>query len=192
MKIFTYYSVTDFSNTYLIGPSNGGSAVLIDPGEFDLGLLKLIEKYGYYIRHILITHAHNAHINGIRTLLKIYQADIYSFNPTILEYPARPVRDGEILHLGEFSIKVIETPGHSNDSLCFHMDRLLFTGDTLTAGKIAETDTPALRRLLIHSIQNKLFTLEECTFIFPGHGPPSRLEIEKKLNPFLRPGAASD
>lgn len=188
MKIFTYYSVTDFSNTYLLGPSAGRDAVLIDPGEFDLGLLKLIENNGYYIRHILISHAHNAHINGISTLLKIYQAQIYSFNPTILDFPTRPVRDGDCLRLGEFSIEVIETPGHSSDSLCFRLERLLFTGDTLTAGKIAETDSPAQRVLLIESIRRKLFSLEDGTFIFPGHGPPSKLEIEKKLNPFLRSG----
>jgi hydroxyacylglutathione hydrolase len=187
MKIFTYYSVTDFSNTYLLGPSGHGDAVLIDPGEFDLGLLKLIEKNGYHIRHILISHAHNAHINGIRTLMKIYQSRIYSFNATVLDYPAQPVRDGDCLLLGEFSIEVIETPGHSDEALCFRLGRLLFTGDTLTAGQIAETDNPAQRDLLIDSIRRKLFTLEDCTFIFPGHGPPSRLEIEKKLNPFLRP-----
>jgi hydroxyacylglutathione hydrolase len=163
---------------------------LIDPGEFDLGLLKIIERNGYYIRHILISHAHNAHINGIKTLLKIYEAQIYSFNPTILDYPARTVRDGDCLRLGEFSIKVIETPGHSDDSLCFSLEHLLFSGDTLTAGKIAETDTPTQRKLLLDSIRKKLFSLADCTFVFPGHGPPSRLEIEKKLNPFLRPGAA--
>ena len=76
-------------------------------------------KTGLYVRSILITHAHNAHINGIRALLKVYDAEIYANQPSVLDFPAHRVKDGDVLSLGGFSVRVIETPGHSIDSLCF-------------------------------------------------------------------------
>ena len=186
MKFFSYYSITNFSNCYLVGQEGGRDALLIDPGIFDEGLLKLVEDNGFYVRHVLITHTHHAHINGIRTLLKIYEAAIYCLDPGRLEFPVEKIGEASPLGLPGFSIEVLETPGHSNDSACFKIERLLFTGDTLSAGSIGNTSSGYERALLLSSIRSKILTQEDTTFIFPGHGPPTTLEIEKRFNPYLK------
>ena len=186
MKFFSYFSVTELSNTYLIGSDDGGDAIIIDPGVFDEGLLKLIEDYRFYVRYVLITHAHHPHVSGLKTILKIYEVSIFCYDPGILDPPAHHIKGGNRLKLGEFSIEVIETPGHSNDSLSYKIGRLLFTGDALTAGSIGKTTGYFEGALLLSSIRKKLFDLDDNTLIFPGHGPPTTIGIEKKLNPYLK------
>ncbi len=80
---------------------------------------------------------------------------------------------------------MLATPGHSNDSACFHIGRMLFTGDTLSAGGIGETSSGYERALLLSSINSKLLDLPGGVFVFPGHGPPSTLEVERRFNPYL-------
>jgi hydroxyacylglutathione hydrolase len=186
VKFFSYYSVINFSNCYLLGGEGSGEALLIDPGIFDEGLLKLIEENSFYVRHVLITHSHRAHVNGIRTLAKIYEAAFWGFAPELVEFPMRKVAGGQTLELAGFAIEVLETPGHSNDSVCYRHGRLLFSGDTLSAGKIGETSGPFERARLLASVRSRLLTLEDGTFVFPGHGPPTTLELEKRFNPDLQ------
>ena len=186
MRFFSYFSVLHFSNCYLIGPNGPGEAVLIDAGVFDEGLLKLIEDNGLYVRWILITHVHHGHIHGLQTLLKIYEANIYAFDSESMETPAQPISEGKPLDCGPFSFQVLETPGHSNDSVCFLSEGMLFTGDTLSAGSVGQTSTGYSRALLLSSIRKKILSLEEDVLIFPGHGPPTRLEIERRFNPYLK------
>ncbi len=186
MQFFTHFSVLDFSNSYLFGPDAGGDAVLIDPGIFDAPLLRLIEDHGLYVRYVLVTHAHKAHINGLKTLLKIYDAGLYSHHPSILDYPSTPVLEGQPLQVGDFRFEVLETPGHSSDSICYRLDRILFTGDTLTAGSVGRTFSGYARGIQLASIRQKLLKLPDETIVFPGHGPPSRIGIERAYNPHLK------
>ncbi len=185
MKFFSLFSRVGFSNTYLIGPDGGGDAFLVDPGVFDAQLLQAVESNRLYVRSILVTHAHNAHINGIRSLLKVYSAVIYANQPSVLDFPARHIEDGDELSLGELAVRVIETPGHSIDSLSFLVRHMLFTGDILSAGGIGITRDGYARGLLLESIRRKLLSLGDEALLFPGHGPPSKVGIEKLYNPFL-------
>lgn len=185
MKFYSYYSVVNFSNCYLLGREGSRAAVLIDPGIFDEGLLKLIEGNGFYASHVLITHAHQAHVQGIRTLRKIYDAELFALEPGALDFPARRLEESSPLELAGFSFRVIATPGHSTDSVCFLTGRLLFTGDTLLAGSIGDTHTSFEKAMLLNSLKEKILTLPEQTLLFPGHGPPSTLEIERRFNPSL-------
>jgi glyoxylase-like metal-dependent hydrolase (beta-lactamase superfamily II) len=191
MKFFSYYSVINFSNCYLLGQEGSADALLIDPGIFDEGLLRLIEDNSLYVRHVLITHSHRAHVNGIRTLLKIYDSTLWGFSPEQVEFPLRKVSGGEILELAGFAIEVLETPGHSTDSVCYRHGRLLFTGDTLSAGKVGETSGPFERARLLASVRSRILTLEDGTFVLPGHGPPTTLELEKRFNQDLQEESAS-
>ena len=185
MRFFTHYTHTGFCNTYLIGPDHGGDAVLIDPGVFDAPLLSAIEENDLYLRYVLLTHAHEGHINGIKTIRKIYDATLYYFGHSVLDVPTTMAREGDGLELGEFTFDVIETPGHSGDSVVFKLDRFLFTGDTLMAGKIGYTPDEFSKGLLLSSINEKILPLDDEYFIFPGHGPPSKIGIERHLNPEL-------
>ena len=185
MKFFSFFSSVGFSNCYLLGPENDGDAILIDPGAFDSSLLHAVEANHLYIRSILVTHAHSAHIKGLRALLKVYQAEIYSNQPSALEFPARHIEEGDRLRLGEIEVDVLETPGHSIDSVCFRVRHMLFCGDTLHAGGIGPTRDGYARGLLLASIREKILPLEDRILLFSGHGPPSRIGVERRFNPYL-------
>lgn len=181
MKLFYNFASVGFSNTYLLGPERCSDAILIDPGEFNVELLDLVEKNGYYIKHVLITHEQDHHTNGLRTLGKIYDSQIYAARSYVSDIPTTQVQDGKILEISETSVKIIEILGHSNDSLIFQIENMIFTGDSLSAGRIGSTYNPYSKALLLDNLKNKILSLEGNALIFPAHGPPTTLEIERTL-----------
>src|SRR6056297_2517545 len=175
MKLYFHFAVVGFANTYLIGPNGGGDAIIVDPGIMDKELLTLIEGNKYTVRTILVTHHHNSHVKGIRTLKKIYDADIYAFSPYILDFPSIPIKDEDKFTAASgIEVEVIEVPGHSSDSLIYHI------------GRVGNTKNSFSRALLLRSISEKLFSLPDTTLVLPGHGPPSSLKAEKMFNPDLK------
>jgi hydroxyacylglutathione hydrolase len=185
MKFFPRYVVHGFSNTYLLADDSGPDAAIIDPGYFDGELLKLIESNRLSVKKVFVTHAHESHIKGITTLLKIYDAEIYAFRDSVLNIKTRVVKDGEAVRCGALDIRVIEVPGHSRDSLVFQAENMLFTGDALTAGLTGKTAHDQAHTLLISSLRKKVMSLADDLLIFPGHGPPSRVYLENKHNLIL-------
>ncbi len=186
MKLFFHFVLSNFSNTYLLGPAEGGDALIIDPGVMDHQLLNLIENNNFYVKNILVTHNHDSHVNGIKTLTKIYNADIYSNMELPFKADFIKIEDGDQLSLGEFTVDVINIPGHSADSMIFKIKNMLFTGDVLFAGAIDNELTMFQDRHLREKINEKLFSMDDDTLIFPGHGSPSTIKAEKYFNPFLR------
>jgi hydroxyacylglutathione hydrolase len=176
------FSSFGLSNSYLLGPDGGGDAVMIDAGTFDSSLLKVIEENKLYLRYILLTHAHESHTEGLRTIRKIYDTQIFSYRQAVFDFQATRLRDYMKIACGQFEFEVFETPGHTGDSLIYRYKNMLFTGDTLFAGSIGSSPDEYARRLIISSIREKILTLDENLIIFPGHGPPTNLEIEKKFN----------
>ena len=87
MRISFHFSVAGFSNTYIVGPDDGGDALIIDPGSMNVALLSAIETSGYYIRHVLLTHCHGSHSDGLRTLKKIYDFEIISGAGEVCRFP---------------------------------------------------------------------------------------------------------
>ncbi len=185
MKFFPHYVIAGFSNMYLCADEETNEAALVDPGYFDVELLKLIEANRLTVTTVLVTHAHESHVAGIKTLLRVYDAKIYAFRDKILGFAAVPVRDGDVIRLGKLSVNAIETPGHSRDSLVYLVDRMLFTGDTITAGLTGTAAHDQAHHLLLSSIRKKILTLPDDTFIFAGHGPPSRVGLERAHNVIL-------
>jgi glyoxylase-like metal-dependent hydrolase (beta-lactamase superfamily II) len=186
MKLFFHFAVVGFANTYLLGPEEGGNALLIDPGTMDAGLLNLIEGHGYYVSSILLTHSHPSHMQGIKTLKKIYDADIYAHAANIYDFTTHSLTDGQTFTTCGIKVEAISIPGHSADSLVYHIGGMIFTGDVLAAGRVGNTNDSYTRALLLRSISEKLFHLPETTLIFPGHGPPSSLKAEKMFSPDLK------
>jgi hydroxyacylglutathione hydrolase len=181
-----HYSVRGFSNTYLV--ASEGEALVVDPGSFDRQLLGLIEDNRLRITAVLLTHWHQSHTDGLRTMGRIYDFTVHSFYPGTRECPCTEIRDGDRIPCGALEAVCIETPGHSKDSLTFRIEDSLFTGDTLMAGEIGSTASPAEKRLLVDTIWSRILPWPEDTLIFPGHGPPTRVGIEKRFNPSLACG----
>lgn len=99
--------------------------------------------------------------------------------------------DGSSVPLGGGKLEILHTPGHTPGSCCFRLDdrRALrvFSGDTLFAGSIGRTDLwGGNMDLELESIRTRLMDLDPDTAVYPGHGPPTRIAVEKSSNPFLR------
>ena len=186
MIFYSHFSTTTLSNCYIIGPDNGGDAIIIDPGTFNTDLLTVIEENSLYLKYILVTHSHESHTRGIKTILKIYDANIFSYRHSIMDVKSTKVRDFVKINCGEFEFEALETPGHTGDSITYRINKSLFTGDALFAGTIGSVSDGFARGLMLSSIKNKIFNYDDDFLIFPGHGPPSKLGIEKKFNPDLQ------
>lgn len=187
MMVLAHFALPGFTNSYIIGGDQGGDALIIDPGVMDIPLLKLIEENNYYIRHILVTHSHDNHVKGIQTLRRIYQADIYSNNPRLYNFNCTSLSHEQELDLSGFKIKCIALPGHSSDSMIYEIRGMLFTGDSLTAGRIGETPNSFTRANLLQNLRERILNLPGDAPVFPGHGPPSTLACERSQNIDLFP-----
>ncbi len=172
----------EYSNTFLIGPDQGGEAILIDPGHIDLELIERIEKNHFNIAHVLLTHRHPSHTFGLGTLMKIYNPIIHAGSPTLYEYPVVEIRDRSFLDLSGITVEAIQIPGHTIDSFVYRIGNALFTGDVLYAGRIGATNGVVEKALLLKGIKNRLLSLDERIVVFPGHGTITTLKIEKMFN----------
>jgi glyoxylase-like metal-dependent hydrolase (beta-lactamase superfamily II) len=161
---------------------NSRDALIVDPGCMDEPILNFIEDNDYTLKGILLTHDHANHVNGLRSLKRIYNVEIYSANSHVMDYKTNVVRDGDTISIGSFSVKAVSAPGHSIDSMVYIIDHLLFTGDALSAGLTGRTDSAYSAMRQITMIQNKIFTLRGNYIVLPGHGPPSTLQVERNFN----------
>ena len=191
MKLFSHFAVIGFSNTYLLGPDRGGDAIIIDPGVMDIELLDLIEGNNFYVRHVLVTTPHEAHVQGLKTLLRIYDASIYSGAGMVLEFPSTQVHDGNTLNLSGFHVDIFNVSGHSKDSIVYRIEDALFSGDAIGAGRLGDSPNAYASAILKTTIHEKIAPLQDSLLIFPGHGPPTTLEAEKKYNPAFTGGETS-
>ncbi len=172
----------EYSNTFLIGPNQGGEAILIDPGHIDLELIERIEKNRFNIAHVLLTHRHPSHTFGLGTLMKIYNPIIHAGSPTLYDYPVVEIRDRSFLDLSGITVEAIQIPGHTIDSFVYRIGNALFTGDVLYAGRVGATNGVVEKALLLKGIKNRLLSLDERIVVFPGHGTITTLKIEKMFN----------
>jgi glyoxylase-like metal-dependent hydrolase (beta-lactamase superfamily II) len=186
MRLYYHLSLPYLTNTYIVGPVGGGDAIIIDPGAMDVQLLELVEKHHYYIRSILVTNPDRAHTGGIKTILKIYDASIYSGQQQS-DLPNKCVGEGETFNLNGFQIQVFSAQGFSREAVMYKIENCLFSGDAITAGLVGDVANVFSRALLISRLKETFRRLNPETLIFPASGPPTTLELEKNFNPAFSP-----
>jgi glyoxylase-like metal-dependent hydrolase (beta-lactamase superfamily II) len=98
--VYFHYCLYGFSNCYILGtdiaPDNSQrDCIIVDPGCMDEKILRFIETNSYAVRGILVTHDHQNHVHGIRTLKKIYDTEIYGINHIVCDHRTNIVRDGD-------------------------------------------------------------------------------------------------
>jgi glyoxylase-like metal-dependent hydrolase (beta-lactamase superfamily II) len=186
MKLFVHYCPFGFSNCYVLGAegSEGPApeAILVDPGSMDEPILEFIEDNNFDLRAVLITHDHINHVHGLKTLKRIYNAEIFAINRIILDHNTSLVKDGDKFNIGSFKIEVISIPGHSSDSAVYLIGTLLFTGDVLTAGLVGRTASAYGAAIQMNALRSRILSLPGDYTVLPGHGPPSSLEAERRFN----------
>lgn len=183
MKIYPHYSSGGFVNSYLVGNESSGEALIIDPGTVTGELINHIEKNGYQLTGVCITHNHFSHHGyGLKTLLKIYSPQIYAADHTLVNKQGKTLRGDCTLSIAGFTVKCFSIPGHSPDSYIFKIKNSIFTGDSLTAGIIGKTLHNFAAKSLTENLNKKLFTYNDTLLLFPGHGPPSTIGVERHYN----------
>ena len=184
MEIRQFFDAESSAYTYLLRDENSKLALIIDPVETQVEWY-VQELQGYTLQLILDTHIHADHITAA-WLLKQRTGGKYGLSvpgPTV----DMVLQDGLILNVGTITIKVLATPGHTAESVCFLVGNTLFTGDTLLIGKCGRTDFQGgSAGALYDSVMNKLFTLPDYMLIYPGHDYEQRtsstLGQEKQTN----------
>jgi hydroxyacylglutathione hydrolase len=194
---------------YIVSCPVRKEALVIDPAGNEEDIVERINDNGLVLKYIVNTHGHADHtcgnakmkdLTGARIIM--HEEDDNIFNSPEGQVMARQmgfalsphadifVKDGDEISVGDVTLKVIHTPGHSPGGICLLGDGNLFAGDTLFVGAIGRTDLPgASYEDFMDSINRKLMTLPEETIVWPGHdygiSPTSTIGREKMTNPFL-------
>ncbi len=191
-------------NSYFYVDDDTHRGFLIDPGAEGQRLLKFARDNGILIEKILLTHGHFDHIGGISEIrrsndIPVYayeNADSYLLDPlkNLSRYAKKDImlrdvkyfHDGDILDFHkktEFSLRVIHTPGHTEDSVTFYSskDKIAFVGDTIFLGSIGSTIYPGGNgKDLKESITQKIFTLPDETVLLSGHSDATTVKAEHR------------
>src|SRR3984957_6907221 len=214
-------------NCHIVGDPQTLDAAVIDPGDDVDSILELIARHKLKVRAILNTHAHIDHVGGLKKMREatsapvlMHQADLSLYKA--LEMQAQWIQwatpeltevdefltEGKSIKWGDYELRVMHTPGHTEGSVCLYLPRdaksaivgatprratsthlpgLLFAGDTLFEGSIGRTDLwGGSMREIMRSLKNKVLALPDETIVFPGHGPSTTIGIERETNQFLR------
>lgn len=190
------------TNCYLVGCGTGKTGVIIDPGDESQRIIEQCKATGIKPEMILLTHGHIDHTNAAGELRDYFgctvlchaldEGMVASAGSGIWGLERRPcqvdrtISDGEVVTVGGIGLEVIHTPGHTKGSVCFKLDRILFSGDTLFRGSIGRTDLPGgSEEEIFKSLKQRLAMLDPDIIVYPGHGPSTTIGYERAHNPFL-------
>lgn len=189
-------------NCYLVRCDERGHGVVVDPGDEPDRIADEISAMSLRPEAILLTHGHIDHTNAAGALRDLYRCRVVchsldsgmvkGMEPSLWGMERHPcdvdqeIADGEVITVGARDIKVIHTPGHTRGSVCYTLDTLLISGDTLFSGSIGRTDLPGgSEQEMMQSLKTRLAVLDGSTVVYPGHGPRTTIEHETRFNPFL-------
>ncbi len=177
--------------SYLVGDTTTGNAVVVDPQRDIAEYVADAETHGLTIVYVLETHFHADFLSGHLELAGATGATIGYGSAAAgrVEFPIETYTDGALIELGEVVLQVLETPGHTPESISVVMYPTgladapygVLTGDTLFIGDVGRPDLLAsvgvtadhMARLLFHSLRERLMTLPDETRVFPAHGAGS-------------------
>jgi glyoxylase-like metal-dependent hydrolase (beta-lactamase superfamily II) len=185
LRLLSHYSVSTLSNVYAIACERSRQAVLIDPARFEAPLLEFIEANDFTLTHVLITRPDESHEQGVRTLKRIYDAQIHAGIPEIAGSETAGAPDGTTISLGDQEITTIALPAHSQDARAYMCGHLLFCGPVISAGGIAPGHPGYSGVLLREMIHERLLSLPQATIVLPREGPPTTIGLERRTNPAL-------
>ena len=173
---------------------SNGEAAVIDPLRDTEEYLAHAAERKASIKYIFETHFHADFVSGHLDLSKETGAPIIYGPETITKFPVHIATDGELFKLGNLSIQVLHTPGHTLESTCYLLkdengkDHALFTGDTLFVGDVGRPDLSSgnmskeeLAAIMYDTIQNKIIPLADDVLVYPAHGAGS--SCGKNLGP---------
>ncbi len=200
------------TNCYIVYDRHGKEASVIDPGGEAEKIIEFLESKSLSVKNIIITHGHFDHILAVQQLKEhfggrviIHEADARSLGSShdalyisIMSEPFRVskpdilLKGGEKTRVGMVDAEFIHTPGHTPGSMCIIMDNVIFTGDTLFCGDVGRSDLRGGDEETLRRSLKRLYMLPYDYIIYPGHGEPTSLGIERDTNEYLRSAAGVD
>ena len=182
MKVVHFPLEVNYVNVFLGIDEESKEAFLVDCGAFDDRIRDYITDHGLDLQLLLITHSHYDHVNGVVAFKKVFEVPVYSFT----SHYDHQVSEGEQIPFGQDTVHVLETPGHIADAVSYHFDGHVFVGDAIFSGAVGGTSDREHFEEQISHVRNKILSLPEETVIYPGHGAPSLVGVERLFNPFFR------
>ncbi|TMI77462.1 MAG: MBL fold metallo-hydrolase, partial [Bacillati bacterium ANGP1] len=190
MILTQYYLGCLAHASYLVADPESRTAAVVDPQRDVDQYLADARVHGVEIRHVFLTHFHADFVAGHLELRSRTGAEIYLGRSARAEYPFVPLGDGEAVAFGSVRLRILETPGHSPESISILVYDLrrdpasphaVLTGDTLFIGDVGPPDLRAavgwsaerLAGMLYDSLRDKLLPLPDETLVYPAHGAGS-------------------
>lgn len=177
--------------SYLIGCEKTREALVVDPGGDVELIVAQAKEENLIIKFIFNTHHHWDHTYGNEALKKITHAKIvmHALEDNFLKGTSKAdlcLENEKTFPLGEITLRILHTPGHSPGGLCLYAEGQLFTGDTLFVGDSGRTDLPGGHRPTLGASLRRLMELPDNTVVWPGHDygltPSSTIGHEKRTN----------
>ena len=177
----------DDNLTYLVSCMRTGNQFLVDASIQLKEIDGFINKRGLIA--LFITHTHGDHIAYLdeyldafpNLVVMVYKESEHKINSDYI----KPVKQNDIVTVGQLTVEILYTPGHYNDSICYYLDGVLFTGDTLFVGRTGRTISKGSNiKKLYKSVYNTILDLPENTMIYPGHdyGPKMSVTIKENIS----------
>ena len=204
--------------SYLIGSE--GEAAVVDPRRDVQEYLDEASAHGLQIKWVIETHLHADFVSGHRELAERTGATIVMGEKAKAGFPHQAVTDGDEIRVGRLVLRIMETPGHTPDSICVQVvdpresdePRMVLTGDTLFVGDVGRPDlagaagysAEAMAEMLYDSLHQKLLKLPDAVEVYPAHGAGSlcgrnmsrerfsTIGEQRRSNAALRPMARED
>jgi glyoxylase-like metal-dependent hydrolase (beta-lactamase superfamily II) len=176
--------------SYVIGDEATGTAAVVDPQRDVDQYIAFASEHALQIKHVFLTHLHADFVAGHLELRDRAGAKIYLGAAAKASYAFTPLRDGDGVEFGRIRLKILETPGHTPESISIlvydlnasdTLPQSVLTGDTLFIGDVGRPDLRAalgwsatdLGGLLFESLHNKLLPLPDPCLVYPAHGAGS-------------------
>jgi hydroxyacylglutathione hydrolase len=180
------------SNTYVVADELGGHAVMIDAGGPVQPLLQFLDRGGFSLTHVLLTHHHHDHVMELDRVLERHPGTPVLIHPLERDQVPGATADlepGQRIESGALSVEPLHTPGHTAGMLSLLINGTdVFTGDTLFKGSVGGVRAPGSTSYadLKASIMETLLRLPPETRIHPGHTDPTTVADELERNRFVR------
>ena len=203
------FELGPYATNCFVVTAGGDACWVIDAGFSPGALIEAVQDEGLVCEKIILTHAHIDHIAGLGDIRRAFPgAEVWGHEsefawfgdpmlnlsgamgmPFTTDPPEHALSEGDSLTLGDSEWAVLHTPGHSPGSLTL-VERgsgVAIVGDTLFSGSIGRSDFPTSNEADLHgSIREKIYSLPDETVVYPGHGPKTRVGLEKTSNPYVR------
>ena len=194
------------TNCYFLQDTETGDVLVFDPGWYEPRLEEVVRRVGTeHVKGIVLTHCHFDHMMGVSRLQKLTGAPVF-LPLQEKQFPEEPAltlaymvpgglepfetnglyAEGRPLTAGSLSLRPLHTPGHTIGSHCLLTGDILIAGDTLFCGSVGRTDHPTGNTSMIMQSVRRLAELPGDYRVFPGHGPETTMNRERRYNPYLQ------